>query len=120
MSFDVSFITASSISDPRSGGEEARGPMQPSEAVIAFWGDRVRAGEPQSVIDRGAASAKVFSPPLVRGVAREGQLCATLSKLTCDRYDWYFLARARFGHKKRAATEFAAAREDDYAALDRR
>ena len=48
--------------------------MQPSETVIAFWGDRGRAGEPQSVIDRGAASAKVFSPPLVRGVARMGRL----------------------------------------------
>ena len=67
-------VTASSISDPRSGGEEERGPKQPSEAVIAFWGDRIRAGEPQSVIDRGAASAKAFSPPLVRGVARKGRL----------------------------------------------
>ena len=38
---DVSFITAPSKSDSRSGSEEARGPTQPSEAVIAFWGDRV-------------------------------------------------------------------------------
>lgn len=39
-------------------------------SVMSRRTHRDRAGEPQSVIDRGAASAKVFPPPLVREEGR--------------------------------------------------